>query len=192
MIEASQMHRSLSIASGVALLFFAGFSLRAQDTWENIEANARKAIVKVRVIGDIDGSKVTEVGTGFLIRAKDGPRVITAGHVIGADSKWDNVRERLIFIRQVGYGSSIEAEPVSEARVEPDVDIAQVFLQQYDPVTLAIFAAELDAGSKLDVGSWAKTDKIAKFQVVDLMSVRDPDRMHLSGDYEPSHSGSPV
>src|SRR6476620_2507508 len=100
--------RRLLLTAGVVVLFvFAVVSLRAQDNWERIEAYARSAIVKVRVIGNIDGNTVSEVGTGFLIRAKDGPRVITAGHVLGADSKWDNVKERLIY-RQAGFGSSIE------------------------------------------------------------------------------------
>jgi PQQ-dependent dehydrogenase (methanol/ethanol family) len=164
----------------------------AEEGWDTIEAGARKAIVSVRVIGKIEGRRVTEVGTGFLVQTKDGPRVITAGHVVGADDKWDDVQEREIHVRQPGLGSSISADPVFEAKVEPDADIAQVYLEPYDVSTLVIANTNLIAGGNFDVGSWG-TARTVKFQVVELLSVRDlPNRMRLSGNYETSHSGSPV
>jgi hypothetical protein len=186
------MRRCQATEGALALFFSALIGLRAQESWNTIEDNARSAIVRVRVVGKIDGNITTEIGTGFLITSKDGPRVITAGHVVGPDSKWDDVPPRDIFIKQMGLGSSIEVDPLTDATVERDVDIAQIPMQPYNPATLTIAATQIGSGSKLDVGSWAKADRIAKFQVVDLLSFRDPDRLHLSGNYEPSHSGSPV
>ncbi len=108
------------------------------------------------------------------------------------DSKWDDLKDRLIYVKQVKFGSSIEADPVTEATVERDVDMAQIYLQPFNASTLSISTAEIPAGGTVDVGSWANDDRNAKFQVVELLSIHDPDHLHLSGIYVPSHSGSPV
>jgi hypothetical protein len=186
------MHRLLLTAVVGILCCPAVVVLRAQDSWGVMEAKARAAIVKIRVIGNVDGKTVSEIGTGFLIKTLDGPRVITAGHVLLPDSKWDDLKDRLIYVKQVGFGSSIEADPVTEATVQRDVDMAQIYLQPFNASTLSISTAEIPAGGTVDVGSWANDDRNAKFQVVELLSIHDPDHLHLSGIYVPSHSGSPV
>jgi hypothetical protein len=190
------MRGFLLAAAALMTLFPAVVGLRAQDSWGEVEAAARKGIVKVTVIGDVDGKKVSEVGTGFLTKGRAGPVIVTAAHVLGRDSDWDDVGERLIYIIR-DLGLPIAASPVTsndvKVVVDPNVDIAQVYLTPHDASTLTIAASNTAnvAGTKFDVGSWPKANKVAKFQVIDLLSMR-LERMHLSGNYEPSHSGSPV
>lgn len=151
----------------------------------------RSAVVKIRVVGYVQGKQTTESGTGFVIQTTKGLRVVTAGHVIGRNDKWDDVTTRLIYIKWAAYGSAIEPEPVIEAEVQDSPDLAQVYLDPF-PISPLSFArpVPLASSNTLYVVSWPRSER--KAQIQDAIAISEADRLVLSGDYDPSDSGSPV
>jgi Trypsin-like peptidase domain len=154
----------------------------------------RGAIVQLRVTGKINNVLATEYGTGVLFETSRGPRIITAGHVVGPDSKWDSLADRCIYYRLAQNSSSLPYDCVVDATVDPNIDIAEVYLDPFPATTLDIAVSLPVQGSPLTVPSWenwGKPGSRATAQDVRLLQV-EPDRMILSGSYQRSDSGSPV
>src|ERR1700736_3421468 len=87
-------------------------SLYRMAAAQNDVANAllsahRGAIVQLQVRGKINNKPAFENGTGFLFQTAAGPRIITAGHVIGPDDKWDSLVDRCIYYRLAQNGGSL-------------------------------------------------------------------------------------
>jgi hypothetical protein len=141
------------------------------------------------VIGDANGTQQTENGTGFLIETTKGLRIVTAGHVIKPDRFWDDPKNRLIYYRLARFGSSFEPEPVTEAEVDTDVDIAQVYIDHFDTKVLPFSESGQE---KLFVASWRRGSRKATIQEASRLPDPPPGRLSLSGDYVHSDSGSPV
>lgn len=111
--------------------------------------------------------------------------------MIGSDEKWDDPTSRLIYIDWAAYGSVIHPDPVIEALVERDPDLAQVYLDPF-PVTPLSFAnpVSLATTSVLYVASWPRSERKAHVQIAAIS--RNGSLLELTGAYDPSDSGSPV
>ncbi len=154
----------------------------------------RGAVVQLQVLGKVNNREEFENGTGFLFQTTAGPRIITAGHVISHDNKWDSPDDRCIYYRLAIYGSSQQFECVIEARIDPILDLAEVYLDPFTTPTLEMAQALPATGADLTVASWRSWGQhgsratAQKANVLDLRS----ETMILSGSYERSDSGSPV
>lgn len=154
----------------------------------------RGAVVQLRVFGKVENKDTQEYGTGFLIRTAEGPRIITAGHVVGPDSKWDSLKERCIYYRLAQFGSSMSFDCVLDANVRTNIDLAEVYLDPFPATTLMFTATPPAKGATLYVASWrswGQPGSRAVAQAVQLLDLQD-NQMILSGNYEGSDSGSPV
>jgi hypothetical protein len=154
----------------------------------------RGAVVQLQVKGKINNQITFDYGTGFLVQTSGGPRIVTAGHVVGPDNRWDSLIDRCIYYRLAQFGSSAAYDCVLEAKVEKTIDLAEVYLDPFNATTLDIASAVPPVGSDLAVASWrswGQPGSRAIAQAARLLDVQ-PDRLTLSGSYERSDSGSPV
>jgi hypothetical protein len=135
-----------------------------------------------------------ENGTGFLFQTAEGPRIITAGHVIGPDTKWDSLVDRCIYYRLAQNGGSLLYDCVVDAKVDPTLDFAEVYLDPFDAPTLEIEQALPAADASLAVTSWRSWGQPGSRATAQSARILDlqPEKMVLSGNYERSDSGSPV
>jgi len=166
------------------------------DVPNSILASHRSAVVQLRVQGKKENVPVLSYGTGFLISTSQGPRIITAGHVVQPED-WDFLEEKnLIYYRVAAFGSSLILDPVTDAIVGlPDLDMAQVYLGPFQASTVQIALASPRQGDQLTVLSWrgwgGRVRTSATAQRAQVVSV-DKDHLVLSGSYLVSDSGSPV
>ena len=186
-----------SIVVGASLVGIAAMNQpRAQTGLANsILVQHRSAVVQLQVQGKINNERNAENGTGFLLSTAQGPRIITAGHVVGADDRWDSIDDRLIYYRVAMLGSSLTLDPVTDAKVDlPQLDMAEVYLDPFQASTLQIATASAKLGEQLTVLSWrgwgSPTTRVTAQSAQVLQS--DNDRLVLSGSYVRSDSGSPV
>jgi len=181
-----------------SFLFAASFVLRS--SWavadppfssDDLLGKVRPSIVQIKVIGDKNGSQFIENGTGFVVDTAQGIRVMTAGHVIHPDNFWDDPKNRLIYISWSNFGSTIHPDPVTEAKVENERDIAQVYVDPFAINTLKIVNFDYDPSEKLYVPTWPKGKTKA---IIKEAGATHSDGFHfsLSGTYDYSESGSPV
>lgn len=184
----------LACASGLAgsLLFSRA---NAQDDAANaLLAAHRGAIVQLQVRGKVNNQYQIEYGTGFLFQTPNGPRIITAGHVIGPDSRWDSLLDRCIYYRLAQNGSSSVYDCVIDAKIDPTLDLAEIYLDPFTPPSLQMAAGLPARNADLAVTSWRNWDKPgtkASAQAARVLEVT-ADKITLSGDYVRSDSGSPV
>ena len=113
-----------------------GTAAAQDDAGKALLAAHRGAIVQIQVRGKINNKPAFENGTGFLFQTAAGPRIITAGHVIGPDNKWDSLVDRCIYYRLAQNGSSLQYDCVVDARIDPTLDIAEIYLDPFDAPTL--------------------------------------------------------
>lgn len=183
------------LIAGLAYCVVLSGSASAQDSAADaLLASHRGAIVQLQVQGKINNKLTFQNGTGFLFQTSSGPRIITAGHVIGRDTQWDIPRERCIYYRLAQNGSSQAYDCVVDAKVEEDIDLAEVYLDPFSAPTLEVLSSPLALGSDLAVTSWrswGQPGSRATAQGARLLDLQK-DRMILSGSYERSDSGSPV
>lgn len=106
--------------------------LSQNDPASALLAARRGAIVQLQVRGEINNQTKIEYGTGFLFQTSDGPRIITAGHVVGPDDKWDSIVDRCIYYRLAQNGSSLAYDCVLDAKIEPNIDLAEVYLDPFN------------------------------------------------------------
>jgi hypothetical protein len=146
------MRLAPSIVLGASLLGIVAINrpLAQIDQANSILSSHRSAVVQLQVQGKIDNAAKAENGTGFLISTAQGPRIITAGHVIGPDDRWDSVDARLIYYRVAEFGSSLILDPVTDAKVDlPQLDMAEVYLDPFQASTLQIAPASPNKASNL-------------------------------------------
>jgi hypothetical protein len=154
----------------------------------------RGAVVQLQVLGKVNNKDEFENGTGFLFQTSAGPRIITAGHVVSHDNKWDSDDERCIYYRLAVYGSSQLFECVIDAKVDPVLDLAEIYLDPFAAPTLEMAQALPATSVDLAVASWrswGQHGSRATAQRATILGVQ-PEKMILSGNYERSDSGSPV
>jgi hypothetical protein len=186
-----------SIVVGASLV---GLATMKQPLAQTSLANSilvqhHSAVVQLQVQGKINNASNVENGTGFLLSTAQGPRIITAGHVVGPDDRWDSLDDRLIYYRVSMLGSSLTLEPVTDAKVDlPQLDMAQVYLDPFQAPTLQIAAAPAKLGEQLIVLSWRGWGSLTTRPTAQNAQVlqSDNDRLVLSGSYVRSDSGSPV
>jgi hypothetical protein len=171
-----------------------GTAAAQDDAAKALLATHRGAIVQIQVRGKINNKPAFENGTGFLFQTAAGPRIITAGHVIGPDNKWDSLVDRCIYYRLAQNGSSLQYDCVVDARIDPTLDIAEIYLDPFDAPTLEMAQSLPTNGAELAVTSWRSWGQpgsratAQSSRILDLQS----EKMILSGNYERSDSGSPV
>lgn len=184
-----------TLFAGFVFSFFAGGAATADDAAaQALLTSHRGAVVQLLVKGKVNNQTTLEKGTGFLVQTGAGPRIITAGHVVGPDNKWDSLLDRCIYYRLAQNGSSLAYDCVVDARVAPNIDFAEVYLDDFSPPTLDIASALPAEGTDLAVTSWrswGQPGSRATAQAARLLHVAS-DHMDLSGTYERSDSGSPV
>ena len=160
----------------------------------NLLGEHRSAVVQLLVKGKVDNEQKVESGTGFLIQTTAGPRIVTAGHVVGPDDKWDSLDDRCIYYRLAQAGSSMAYDCVVDAKVEADIDLAEVYLDPFDAPVLKIASELPSIGTDLVVVSWRNWGQPGSKAIARTARVLEQksDRIVLSGNYEKSDSGSPV
>jgi hypothetical protein len=155
----------------------------------------RTAVVQLEVQGKVNNVAAAEDGTGFLISTSQGPRIITAGHVVGPDDRWDSIEDRLIYYRIAQFGSSLTLDPVTDAKEDlPQIDMAEVYLDPFQASTFQVVSQVPTQGEALTVinwRGWGRPTARATAQAAQVVRV-DNDRLVLSGSYIRSDSGSPV
>jgi len=181
----------LSFAIGAS----SGGAAKADDAAaQSLLAAHRGAIVQLLVKGKVNDQPSIEYGTGFLMQTAAGPRILTAGHVIGPDSKWDSLTDRCIYYRLAKDGSSQAYDCVIDARIASNVDLAEVYLDPFNPPVLGMAPSVPPVGSDLAVASWrswGQPGSRATAQWARVLKVA-ADNFTVSGNYERSDSGSPV
>ena len=124
-----------------ALLIVSVANINAQsvapEKFRDIYKRAEPCVVQMLVTGVKDGRDApARTGTGFIVRTTGGARVITAGHVVGTDSDFDltpgtiTLRQRDISLRVGSTFGTTSVGPFHAARVHPEFDIAQVYLDK--------------------------------------------------------------
>ena len=157
-------------------------------------ATHRGAIVQIQVRGKVNNKYELEYGTGFLFQTAAGPRIITAGHVIGPDNRWDSLADRCIYYRLAQNGSSAVYDCVIDAKIDQTLDIGEVYLDPFAAPSLEMAASLPVTGADLAVTSWrswGQPGSRATAQVAHILELTT-DKMVLSGSYVRSDSGSPV
>jgi hypothetical protein len=135
-----------------------------------------------------------EYGTGFLFQTPNGPRIITAGHVIGPDSRWDSLLDRCIYYRLAQNGSSSVYDCVTDAKIDPTLDLAEIYLDPFAATSLKMASGLPSQNADLAVTSWrswSQPGTRATAQAARILDVTG-DKIILSGNYVRSDSGSPV
>lgn len=165
------------------------------DVANSLLAAHRSAVVQLQVQGKVNNAATSEDGAGFLISTSQGPRIITAGHVVGPDDRWDSIDDRLIYYRVAEFGSSLILDPVTDAKDDqPQIDMAEVYLDPFQASTLQFSSSAVTQGEPLTVinwRGWGLPTARATAQAAQVVRV-DGDRILLSGSYIRSDSGSPV
>jgi Trypsin-like peptidase domain len=145
-------------------------------------------------------------GSGVIIRTTATQpakrfRVLTAGHVVKADSAWAPLGSRfnrdVYVIGEYGPGT-IEFRPVTGVTVNDQRDIAQVVANPNTALAADVKFAPLSAGQYYVVVSWGldgavvAENAIAKLVKIIGPDTIDPDLIKLEGELLPTESGSPV
>jgi hypothetical protein len=189
---------------GGTIVFEASAELRAaeiltSDQEQQIFSTAEPAVVQLTVGGRLDGqNKDTIYGTGFAIQTVGGARIITAGHVIGKDTDWDEVGgrpDRDIWIHTLVNFGVLTLDPVNDAAANPVCDVAQVIVRP-GATYLTLSDNAPQPGDQVMVVSWpfdknARHQGSAKWQPATVLNPENG-LLRLSGDFQVSESGSPV
>ncbi len=178
----------------------------------DVEAILTEAIGKVvhlRVQGKPAPGEMFSIpihGTGVVIRTKaNSPRrkyrILTAGHVVLPDGKWDRLgarRNRDVYvIAETSIGAQ-EYRPITGVLVNKKHDVAQVVASSRTRISAKVRAVNLAVGQKYVVVSWGLDgSKIAESATANLAEVvgtdsLDPRLVRLSGKFIPTQSGSPI
>jgi hypothetical protein len=193
-----------------AVLVLAPVNARSQTIDVNkILLQARGKVVHLRVTGtEANGENFSQPihGSGVIIRtsATDAAkrfRILTAGHVVKADSAWAPVGSRVnrdvYVIAEYGPGT-LEFRPVTGVVVNQLRDIAQVVANPNSTQSADVKNVPLKLGQQYVVVSWGLDGPVvaetASAKLVKVLGpdTSDPNLIRLEGELVPTESGSPV
>jgi Trypsin-like peptidase domain len=145
-------------------------------------------------------------GSGVIIRTSSPDpakrfRILTAGHVVKADSAWAPVGARanrdVYVIAEYGPGT-VEFRPVTGVIVNEPRDMAQVVANPNTLLFADVKDVPLTLGEQYVVVSWGLDGPVpaenASAKLVKMLGpdTTDPDLIRLEGELVPTESGSPV
>ena len=104
------------------------------------------------------------------------------------------VIDRCIYYRLAQNGGSLLYDCVVDAKIDPTLDLAEVYLDPFDAPTLDIAQSLPAPDADLAVTSWRSWGQPGSRATAQSARILDlqPEKMILSGNYERSDSGSPV
>ena len=167
---------------------------------QRLFALAESNIFQLKVVGQKGNEPVkTKYGTGFLVKAEPLFRVLTAGHVVGNDTDYDidsnGEVKRFIYLKvRTTLGPTEVSTPLSDARVNQQFDVAQIFTNIDFGQPLRLSRRWPKANENLWVVSWIEGQGRAQIRELSLSApdARDAGLMRLQGQCVSSESGAPI
>jgi hypothetical protein len=159
------MRRSFARIAGILALLWGAHEALAQDLsgpqMADLFQRAEPCVVHLTVTGAAAALKdQTREGSGVVIRTGSGPTVMTAQHVVGADSDFDpapgsvTMTSRNITLLYAGDRGPAKLPGLSSATANPTYDVSQVYLNGWPNPCLPISTKVPALGDPLLVVSW--------------------------------------